>query len=702
MKNRNVLTAVLVPAMLLSACVSGGEGQESSAEETSQASETVTETSAQTAPEFTCRIKEDYIRIMKYTGDSPEVVFPDTIEGLPVKEINATVFSDSSVTDITLPSAVENISAKSINNAGHLQNIYVKEGSTNYISENGILLSADGKTLAMYPGGREGEAVIPESVEKIGDNAFYGCKISSVTFPVTVTEIGNSAFESCVNLHEITVPGNIKEISPYAFCGSGLEKVTISEGVESIGTGAFESTKIPELYLPDSVKTTGNYILGSERGAAISAGEPGDGMKSLDKYEKLSYRNETILDSAIRQAGRMADRHDEYYSYRAYLTDVNGDDFPEMLYCHFYKYDGKYTEYPEALYCFNSEDRKWERAVSYGYEYQLMFYRDKEAGKNMQIDICCNNEVAYVLEAEAYYENGRYGGKIGETSLFYPIGFYSDNEGYISMFECGGNFEIYKSDIRMYEEDWENDEQNDFAEFIKSSMDSGRYEFLGEVSLDSLLKEGQEQRGEAEDRLVIWGDLADSPDPDNANFGIFVNRDNASGTDIAEVPDSSAISIGGRIYNEHSTFVYLEDEDINAENFEKISRLPCITSLSLYCDDPEGVIDLTGIEKLENLRYLGIGQGKLRNTELLYDMDIQWLSVSGAANDLSFMENLDSVRVLGVGNSLEKPADFYSAVSGMSSLEYIVESVWDINVTEEQHENIMSLRPDVKFCHYKV
>ena len=83
-------------------------------------------------------------------------------------------------------------------------------------------------------------------------------------------------------------------------------------------------------------------------------------------------------------------------------------------------------------------------------------------------------------------------------------------------------------------------------------------------------------------------------------------------------------------------------------------------------------------------------------------MDIEWLSVSGAANDLSFMANLDSVRVLDIGYSLERPADFYSAVSGMSSLEYIVESVWDINVTEEQHENIMSLRPDVKFCHYKV
>lgn len=252
-----------------------------------------------------------------------------------------------------------------------------------------------------------------------------------------------------------------------------------------------------------------------------------------------------------------------------------------------------------------------------------------------------------------------------------------------------------------------NAEEKAFAEFVKSTPYFARYELLGEADFSEILADCRERYGSNADSLVICGDFAGSPDPGRADFEINGNgyMSYLSSTNDYTERYLSEVRIGGtdgRCYDEFTYLAFLADDEITEENFELLSRLPCLTQLSLYCNDPEGVIDLTGIEKLENLHYLNIGQGDLKNTELLYDMDIQWLSVSGKTNDLSFMENLDRVRVLGIGWSLDRPGDFYSAVSGMDSLEYIVESVWDNNVTEEQHENITALRPDVKFCHYKV
>ena len=46
---------------------------------------------------------------------------------------------------------------------------------------------------------------LPESVESIGDYAFYGSTIRNVTIPTTVRDIGNYAFAGCKYLEEIEV-----------------------------------------------------------------------------------------------------------------------------------------------------------------------------------------------------------------------------------------------------------------------------------------------------------------------------------------------------------------------------------------------------------------------------------------------------------------------------------------------------------------
>ncbi|MGM9859347.1 MAG: leucine-rich repeat domain-containing protein, partial [Muribaculaceae bacterium] len=59
---------------------------------------------------------------------------------------------------------------------------------------------------------------LPESVENIGDYAFYGCtNLRSINLSSNLISIGVSAFELCKSLESITLPKSLKVIREYAF-----------------------------------------------------------------------------------------------------------------------------------------------------------------------------------------------------------------------------------------------------------------------------------------------------------------------------------------------------------------------------------------------------------------------------------------------------------------------------------------------------
>ena len=59
---------------------------------------------------------------------------------------------------------------------------------------------------------------IGDSVQKIPNNAFYGCSgLTSVTIPNSVTSIGSNAFTGCKGLTSVTIPNSVTSIGDYAF-----------------------------------------------------------------------------------------------------------------------------------------------------------------------------------------------------------------------------------------------------------------------------------------------------------------------------------------------------------------------------------------------------------------------------------------------------------------------------------------------------
>lgn len=84
--------------------------------------------------------------------------------------------------------------------------------------------------------------VLPSSVEKICNSAFWFCKnLAKVEIPDSVKEIENRAFEECVALTEVKLPYGIKKIADGTFlCCSSLKGISIPDSVKEIGQEAFK------------------------------------------------------------------------------------------------------------------------------------------------------------------------------------------------------------------------------------------------------------------------------------------------------------------------------------------------------------------------------------------------------------------------------------------------------------------------------
>ena len=145
----------------------------------------------------------------------------------------------NSLTSVTIPDSVTNISENAFYGCGNLESIAVEEGNSVYHSDGNCLIETESKMLLRGCN----TSIIPDdgSVTSIGDCSFEGCSgLTSVTIPDSVTGIGSGAFYGCSGLTSIVIPDNVTSIGEYAFYGcSGLTSITIPfVGEKADGTGS--------------------------------------------------------------------------------------------------------------------------------------------------------------------------------------------------------------------------------------------------------------------------------------------------------------------------------------------------------------------------------------------------------------------------------------------------------------------------------
>ena len=209
------------------------------------------------------------------------VVF-ETEAGAPALTIGARAFMNCvALEKITLPARLADIKLQRYTTIGgelttdgaenafagclNLKSINVAAGSANYKSQNGVLYSADGRTLILAPYTLAGEFVIPEGTKNVAAGAFIGCSlVTEVTFPGTLAVIGECAFYGMSGLKTIKFAGNAYNdltVDKYAFrdCVSlATIEVDPTNRLASLGEGAFMNcSELESFTVPATMSSIG-------------------------------------------------------------------------------------------------------------------------------------------------------------------------------------------------------------------------------------------------------------------------------------------------------------------------------------------------------------------------------------------------------------------------------------------------------------
>ncbi len=162
------------------------------------------------------------------------------------------------VTSVYIPASVSSMDGVIFSGASALKEIVVSPRNNNYKSVDNVIYTKDGKTIVLYPEGKEGDSyTVPEGVVEIGAGAFSSNKyLKTLCLPSTLEKIGRSAFSSMDGIESMTIPDSVTSIGAYAFAWmDNLSEITLPEYLEELGESTFSGDELlVKVEIPNGVK----------------------------------------------------------------------------------------------------------------------------------------------------------------------------------------------------------------------------------------------------------------------------------------------------------------------------------------------------------------------------------------------------------------------------------------------------------------
>lgn len=173
-------------------------------------------------------------------------------ENSKLKIIGEYAFETTGITEITIPASVTQIASNAFNSCNSLAKINVEAGNTAYYSLDGILIDKATNKVILKPRAHSGEISL-EGAKIIPSGIFSeNTSLTSIVIPNSVETIGEKAFYYCSNLQSVNFASGskLKTIESYAFYSCKITEITIPKSVTSISQDAFKyCSKLKNIYV---------------------------------------------------------------------------------------------------------------------------------------------------------------------------------------------------------------------------------------------------------------------------------------------------------------------------------------------------------------------------------------------------------------------------------------------------------------------
>ena len=186
-------------------------------------------------------------------GNGSVLEIPRIYDGLRVIAIAKDAFAgNTQITKVVLPNTIETVGEGAFYHCTSLSEVIFAEEGTTEIKASAFegCTSLASVTLPV------------RALTKIGDRAFANCTaLKNVLLPsVDLQSIGKEIFQDCTSLESIVIPDTLREIPEGAFqrCAS-LLSATLQDGLRTVGHLAFDYCKsLNAISFPDTVTSIGN------------------------------------------------------------------------------------------------------------------------------------------------------------------------------------------------------------------------------------------------------------------------------------------------------------------------------------------------------------------------------------------------------------------------------------------------------------
>ena len=271
------------------------------------------------------------------------------------------------LTSIRIPSSVISIGEEVFSYCYSLTSVVVESDNAIYDSRencNAIIETATNKVIAGCK-----KSIIPNSITSIGDEAFYGSSIASISIPNSVTSIGDQAFLECESLLSISIPNSVRSVGGNAFADClSLVSVNMGNNITSIEDGTFEGcTSLATISLSNSIENIGEEAFASC--TSLKSFTVPNSVKSIgeEAFAGCETLGTIVLGDKVKEIGNYAfNGCDKLYHIYCYapeppiadenvFTNYNVNLYVPCNYLDNYKYDRVFGSF-RYIQCIESED----------------------------------------------------------------------------------------------------------------------------------------------------------------------------------------------------------------------------------------------------------------------------------------------------------------------------------------------------------